>query len=195
MKASLNQARPGRQMRGALSGVIISCAFLLLGCSNQTWFVKVPVHVIDATTSNSVRGAVITALCMGGTPYATNVYLTDWDGKALVAFYKGGIRPVKVERFGYETASVVLFKTNMVVKLRRTEVKGPITEAQALQIATDEARAMRIPLEQYPSATILPPSGSLNQWSVFWARDRYFGDHFSIWVSPSNGVTRFWGGE
>lgn len=86
-------------------------------------FVPVDVRVIDNITRRPVAGAKVRALCMGGTPYATNSYRTDTNGIARVMSYES-MTAVRVTMGGYQEASFAFVPSNgiateAVVKLER----------------------------------------------------------------------------
>ncbi len=85
-------------------------------------FAALTIRVTDSVTTRPVIGAVVSPICMGGTPYGTNTYVTDNRGQVRATFYAGAwAAPVKVMMKGYETATLVLPPTNLVVSLKRIQ--------------------------------------------------------------------------
>jgi hypothetical protein len=74
-----------------------------------------------------------------------------------------------------------------------------LNEAQAIEIAARELARLRISTAGFQGPIVLRPTdrgytGRLI-WTVFYHRDRFPGDHFSVWVDDEDGKTRFWGGQ
>jgi hypothetical protein len=88
--------------------------------SDDTW-----VRVIDGATQQGIVGAGIYPQCMGGTPYATNKYLTDAHGSAIVDhpyFGPSSGMMVRIKKEGYEDGWVIMPVTNHVVSLKRLQL-------------------------------------------------------------------------
>jgi hypothetical protein len=83
-------------------------------------FAPVAIRVNDGTTGRPVVGALVSPLCLGGTPYGTNTYRTDTNGIARAMFVDGWTAAVNVKMDGYEPASFAFLQsTNRVVILKR----------------------------------------------------------------------------
>ena len=118
---------------GSLNHTRAAAAFMALlvsvlwfaGCGSHRAaekFVSVPVQVADSATMQPIPGATVHAFCMGDTPYATNVYHTDVHGIARVTFYDGlAVVAVRIEKDGYQTASLAITRTNPVVSLSKIQ--------------------------------------------------------------------------
>lgn len=160
-----------------------------------TDFENFPIKIVDAETSQPVGHAVITTMCLGGTPYETNTYVTDDNGSAHVWSYRGGILGIDVKKNGYESANIVVSRTNAVVHMRRANLPNPLTKSEVIEAARHEAEERRIPLSEFQGPIVQRSAGSSHAWLVFWHRDRYPGDHFLIQVDELSGEARFWGGK
>ena len=69
-----------------------------------------------------IAGATVDPLCMGLSPYATNVYHTDAQGAARVMFYKTfPLVVARIEKDGYETNFATIQPTNPVASLKKRQ--------------------------------------------------------------------------
>src|SRR5581483_9406136 len=105
---------------------VIALCFVNSGCSRSApeQSAVTSIRVTDRATEQPIIGAIISTLCMGGTPYATNTYHTDAQGFASVLYpYHGqsSFMVVLIKKEGYENGSVAVPFPNQVVSLKRLQ--------------------------------------------------------------------------
>jgi hypothetical protein len=89
----------------------------VMGCRPR--FEPVSMVVIDDKSLQPVAGGSITTVCMGLSPYATNVYVTDREGRARVMKYEPGASAVNIVAPGYLPSASVTLSNETIVRLAK----------------------------------------------------------------------------
>ena len=104
-----------------ISIIFLAATILLLVGCNRPKYVAVSVTVVDDQTLEPLAAARIVPICMGSSPYATNIYLTDAQGRARVMKYERGRSWFNVYAGDYEVAESASFSNLVIVKLKRAQ--------------------------------------------------------------------------
>jgi hypothetical protein len=103
--------------------IMLCLALLIAGCSKsaEPTYQAFTVTVIDDKTRAPIPGAKILAPCMGLSPYRTNIYVTDANGKSRVMYFSN-LLAINVLATGYSN-STAAFRTNEIalVRLKRND--------------------------------------------------------------------------
>jgi hypothetical protein len=100
--------------------LLATTVLLLVGC-NRPKFTAFSVTVLDDQTLEPLAVARIIPICMGSSPYATNIYLTDAQGRARVMKYARAWSAFNVYAGDYEVAGSAALTNEVLVKLKRAQ--------------------------------------------------------------------------